>query len=70
MDRQLPPGGIVLGLTVMVPFWCLIGACAAPGVETQASRDRLNCEYAARYDAAGSPRSIADTSRMLQGCGR
>ena len=43
--------------------------CAA-GTETKASRDRLNCEYNARYDAYGNARTTFDAATMLEACSR
>ena len=47
----------------------LLSACA-PGVATQASRDKLECEYNARYDAYGNARTTFDAATMLEACAK
>ena len=46
----------------------LLAGCATPGVETQASRDRFNCEYTAHWDESGAARSIMLTRKMMAVC--
>jgi len=46
----------------------LLAGCATPGVETQASRDRFNCEYTAHWDESGAARSIMLTRKMMEVC--
>lgn len=36
-------------MRILLLLAALASGCAAPGVETQASRDQLNCVYAAQY---------------------
>ena len=47
----------------------LLSSCA-PGVATQASRDKLECEYNARYDSYGNPRTTFDTATMREACAK
>ena len=62
----------VNAVALLIYFGLLSGVigCAAPGVATQASRDKLECEYKARYDSYGNPRTTFDTATMLEACDR